>query len=51
VLGLAGSSLVRSGPKPLPVPPEEAHLGLPAISDEKLEGIMGDNFARVMGPG
>jgi hypothetical protein len=28
-----------------------AILGLPAISDEKLEGIMGDNFARVMGLG
>jgi cyclopropane-fatty-acyl-phospholipid synthase len=26
VLGLAGSSLVRSGLRPLPIPPEEAHL-------------------------
>jgi hypothetical protein len=30
---------------------EAEALGLPAISDEKLEGIMGDNFARVMGLG
>jgi hypothetical protein len=30
---------------------EAAILGLPAISDEKLQGTMGDNFARVMGLG